>query len=435
MKFLYQQSPAFPLTHLSLILPRTGVCLDPPKLRGLSRLMARLMFMGAGGMANTELNGRLERLGASMGASLSNDNFSLRLSTLTENLEAALELFLISLAQPNFDAGEFERLRAELASAWVADREESKQVRAQEVYLHEIFRGAPNGYLPDGDGEGLARCTLADVRAQFGRLREGSEPLLAVLSDLPQGEAEARIFSKIDFPTAGGQNPHPWDGFAPPPETGRRVVIVPDADTNTDELVCGAFSGPESDPDWHIQRLISFIFGGDMNSRLFRSIRGDRGLSYGASCWFESSQGRGPRDRISPFSLYTFPAAEHTAEALPLLLGLYEELVEKGVEESELQLAQQALINSYPFQRDTPQKLLGLRLGEALYGLQDQDEQTHTARLRDTTQADILRVLGEKHHPDRLVLVMLGDLERLKPLAEAIPGVERVEVRPYPATG
>ena len=66
MKLLYQQVPALPITSVSLVLPRTGVCLDPPRQRGATRLMGRLQFMGAGGMDNLEINGRLERLGASM---------------------------------------------------------------------------------------------------------------------------------------------------------------------------------------------------------------------------------------------------------------------------------------------------------------------------------------------------------------------------------
>ena len=100
MKMLYQQAPATPLTSISLMLPRTGVCLDPSGVRGATRLMGRLMFMGAGGMDNWELNSRLERLGASMGASLANDFAVLRLETLTANLDAALELFLLSVLEP-----------------------------------------------------------------------------------------------------------------------------------------------------------------------------------------------------------------------------------------------------------------------------------------------------------------------------------------------
>jgi len=432
MRNLYQQTPAQPLTHVTLLLPRTGACLDPPERQGLSRLMGRLMFMGAGGLGNTELNGRLERLGASMGFSTANDHFALRLVTLTENLDAALELFLLSFREPNLDAGEFDRLKKEQLSGWIAEREESKQIRAQEVYLHQIFRNEPTGYLPDGTAEGIAACRVEDVRAHFAHLFTGDEPILAVLTDLSRGEAQERVVERIVQERTAREGTYPWEGFEPKNGSGRRVIIVPDKETNTDEIVFGAFTTCEKDPDWHVHRVITHIFGGDMNSRLFRIVRGDRGLSSGASCWYESAHGRCPRDRMTPFSIYTFPAAEHTAEALPLVVSLYEELVAGGVTEDELALAQKALINSHPFLRDTPQKLLALEADLALYGVDTDDEASNREKIQNVTLADVQRVLRQTHHPEGFTMVLLGDPHRLEPLAAGIESVERLETITYP---
>ena len=66
------------------------------------------------------------------------------------------------------------------------------------------------------------------------------------------------------------------------------MIIVPDADTQTDELVAGAFSAGEAAPDWHIHRLISLMFGGDMNSRLFRDVPPQRYI-----CFYPMDKKRG----------------------------------------------------------------------------------------------------------------------------------------------
>ncbi|MBI4081849.1 MAG: insulinase family protein [Candidatus Lambdaproteobacteria bacterium] len=432
MKLLHRQAPALPITQLSLVLPRTGASTDPAERLGLSRLMLRLLFMGAGGLGNAELNGRLERLGATMGHALSSDTVTLRLIALTENLDAALELFLLSLHQPDFDRREFERLQDELVSTWRADREESKRLRAHEVYLRYLYGSGPQANPTDGVETGLRACTLEDVRAQYPRMFGQAEPILAALSDLPRERIEERVLRRLTLPAGAAAPAHAWDRFDPPAAAGRQVVIVPDAGTSTDEVVAGAFCARETDPDWHLHRTIALIFGGDMTSRLFRVIRGERGLSYGASCWYESSQGLLPRHRISPFSLYTFPSAEHTAEALPLLMSLYEELVARGVTEEELAQAKHSLINSHPFLRDTPQKLLALDLEGALYGLEFDDEETHRAKIEALTTADLHRVLQRTHHPERMTVVLLGDPDRLEPLARAIPGVTRRETCTYP---
>ena len=412
----------------------TGVCLDPAPIRGATRMMGRLMFMGAGGLNNWELHSRLERLGAFMGASLANDFTVLRLETLTANLDAALELFLLSIREPAFDEAEFLRLQQELLTSWIADREEHKQMRAQEIYLQQLYGGASNGYLPDGTDEGLRACTLENVREQYAKLFSGGEPFLAVLSNLTDGEIDSRVVGKIELPHKGNGAPFPWDLFRPQENEGRHITLIRDDGSNTDELVFGMFCAREKDADWHIHQLIAFIFGGDMNSRMFRVIRGEHGYSYGASCWYETTQGRCPRDQLSPFSMYTFPAAEHTAQALPLVLSMYEELVSGGVTEDELALAKDALINSHPFLRDTPAKLLSLRVAKALYGVEADDEQTNRERMEAVGTADVARVLQSTHHPERLQVVMLGDEQRLMPLAEQVPGVKQIDVKTYPAS-
>ena len=430
MELIYQHAPATPVTRLGLILPKTGVCLDPPDKRGLTRLTSQLMFRGAAGKSNEEINAQLERLGASMWGSLSNDVVNLRLVSLTENLDQALTLFMESIHAPNFDEEEFSRLHAETLSGWISDREESSQLRAQETYLDLIFGNTALGYLPDGTLEGLKACTLADVREHYQRFFQVERRLLAVLSDLSQQEVAQQVTSRITLPLATGRQPEfPWDGFSPSRPKERRVWIVPDQEPNTNEIFAGSFCARESSSDWHIHRMISFIFGGDMNSRLFRILRGEHGFSYGASCWFESSQGRTPRNQLSPFSLYTFPATEHTEQALPMMLNLYEELVEKGVTDEEMELARKALTLSYPFHRDTPNKLLSIKVGEALYGIVTDDDETNRRKLATVTPEDVLRVLRETHHPDQLGLVLMGDPNHLEPLARKLPGVTHIEIR------
>ena len=430
MKLIYQHAPATPVTRLGIILPRTGVCLDPPGKRGLTRLTTRLMFRGAGGLSNEDINAQLERLGANMWCSLSNDVITFRLVSLSENLGPALALFLKSIHAPNFEATEFNQLTSEIISGWISDREESSQLRAQEAYLEMIFGGTPTGFLPDGTLNGLQACTLDDVRAQYQRFFHGERALLAVLSNLGEEQVERDIADLITLPsTEHTQTSFPWDGFVPNATTGRRVWIVPDAEPNTNEIVAGSFCAREDSADWHIHRVISFIFGGDMNSRLFRILRGEHGFSYGASCWYESAQGRTPRDQLSPFSLYTFPAIEYTERALPMLMALYEELVEKGVTGEELELARKALTLSYPFLRDTPNKLLSIKVGEALYGMTTDDDETNQRKLDAMTPEDVLRVLHETHHPDQLEMVLMGDPKHLEPLASKLPGVTDVEIR------
>jgi len=114
------------------------------------------------------------------------------------------------------------------------------------------------------------------------------------------------------------------------------------------------------------------------------------------------------------------------------VVSLYEELVAGGVTEDELALAQKALINSHPFLRDTPQKLLALEADLALYGVDTDDEASNREKIQNVTLADVQRVLRQTHHPEGFTMVLLGDPHRLEPLAAGIESVERLETITYP---
>lgn len=451
MNFLYRATPSRPVTQLNLVFPSHGACLDPADRQGLTRFTLRQMLMGAGGMNNETLNGRLERLGASTGFHLANDHFTLRMVTLSENLQAALELFLLSLHQPLFDGAEFSQLQGELVSGWLSERDESKQTRAHEVYLHRIYGGGPQGYLSDGMVDGLRAISLEDVKRHYQGLFLGPKPIVAMLSNLTRGDLESQVLSRLTIPfsssqpatngggglASGGNGgaslpPFPWKAFSPPQRSGRRVTIVSDENTQTDEMMMGFFSTHPKDPDWHLHRLISLIFGGDMNSRLFRVVRGERGLSYGASCWYDANSGRVPRNLPAPFSIYSFPSVEHSAEAAPLLISLHETFVKEGATADELALAKSSLINSNPFRLDIPEKQISQEIQQALYGVTLDDETENQRKLEAVSLAQLREALAKTHRPEAFEMVLLGDPARLMPIAEKISNVEKIETIHYP---
>ena len=432
MNLIHEQVPHLPLTNVVLVLPRTGVCLDPPQKQGLTHVLTQLMLRGAGGLSQAELHEQLERLGASISCGIQSDHSTWSLSTLSENAGASLRLFQSTLVEPNLEQGELDSLKRELISTWIHNREENKFSRAQDIYFRQLFCGGEQGFSTDGTLAGLRNISLDDVRSHYENQFKGSPPLLGILSNHPLEQVEDSIAGKLALPVSAPLAHHPWDDFVPTHSEGRAVTIISDPDSNTDEILMGGFVANEVEAGWPVQRLGALILGGDMNSRLFRTLRADKGFSYGANCWFESEQGRVPRNCLSPFSCHTFPAAEHTAEALPLLLELYEEFTANGPTEQELALAQATLVNSHVFKSDQPQKILSARIEEALYGVPLDSQAENQRKLAAVSTAEMRETLRATHDPGRLSMVLLGDPERLEPAVKTLSGVSRVEVIAYP---
>ncbi len=431
MDILHQHIPSR-ISQIYVILPRTGYSLDPASRCGLTRLMLRMLEQGAAGLSSQAFSSQLEQLGADISHSLTCDHISLCLSTLTENLEPAVKLFTQALLQPNFAKESLEQIRLEMMSTWIIERQESKRLRATEMFFQCLHQDRPQGNSSHGDPQGMKNISMQDVHRQYQKLFAAKGTFFATISSLPQ-EKIATLLQPLQALESSQPLPeHPWDNYQPLTPPGRRVTIVPDNNTNTDEILLGRFGAVQTASNWYIHQLADLVLGGDMASRLFHEIRSQRGYSYGASCRHDHLSGNTPKNTRLPFFIYTFPSGEHTANTLSLALNLYENFVKKGITEKELNRTRKYLIHSYPFKKDTPKKQLGWRIGHKLYGIQLPSAAEHHQRLQDLSVADVLKALQSSHDVSAMEIVLLGDPKRLRKAIDCIPPPEHIRTIEYP---
>ncbi len=434
MNIIHQHALTSRISQIQLVLPRTGYCLDPNSLDGLTRVTLRMLEQGAGGMDAQTFNAQLEKLGANIGHTLANDHIRVFLSVLTENIEVAIEMFAKALFQPNFTQQCLTQLKQELISTWITERQQSKHLRAIEVLFVNLHKGGPQGKSADGNPTGINNITLENVQSQYKKIFVSPKAFFAIVSNLPKKQLETMLEPLEKFIATSKPTPftHPWDEYNPLTPPGRRVTIVPEANTNTDEILLSRFAANESKNDWYIQQLANFILGGSMFSRLFHEIRGKRGYSYGASASQDNRSGKTPRNVNAPIIIYTFPSADKTIKALPLALKIYEDWAQKGITQEELDLASKSLIQSYPFQNNTPHKQLGWQIIQQLYGIQITPKDKYQQQLEDLTTKDVFKAVQAVHNTSDLEIVLLGDQKRLNKVVDSIHTITEVRTVKYP---
>ena len=86
--------------------------------------------------------------------------------------------------------------------------------------------------------------------------------------------------------------------------------------------------------------IVDHVLGGGMSSRLFQSIREERGLAYSVYSYRLAFQGAGA------LAIYAGTAPGHAAEVRDLILGEFENMVAKGVTAEEFDKARSHLRGS-----------------------------------------------------------------------------------------
>jgi hypothetical protein len=149
--------------------------------------------------------------------------------------------------------------------------------------------------------------------------------------------------------------------------------------------------------------IASKILGGEGGNRLYRVLRSERGLTYGAAATLVALKDSGH------VVADTDTRSSSTAEALRLLVDEISRLQRQRVSSRELEDAQAYLTGSFPLTIETPGAIALQVLNAVFYGLDLKDLETYRERVNAISPDEIQRVAKQYLHPDRLAIVLVGD--------------------------
>ena len=335
--------PGPPVVHW-LLLWRAGAAADPPARPGLAALTADLLDEGTEARSVLELHDALDRLGARLASHVGADVTMVSLTTLERHAAEGLALLLEVVTRPRFADVDFDRVRG-LRRSRVRQMRTVPAAVAERVYLDTLYRGHPYGHLGIGTDEALSRMTVDDVRRfHHERYRLGAATLIAA------GPPSADVFAEMaeravgNLPPGTADAPEPGAAPAPglPGAPPARLVLVDRPAAVQSELRIGHVAAPRRTTDYHALQVLNMVLGGQFVSRLNRSLREEKGYTYGVRTAFQFRRGPGPF--VMQGSVQADATVEAVREVLDEMRGIGGE---RPATPPELDMARSALTRGF----------------------------------------------------------------------------------------
>ena len=307
---------------------RGGSSADPHLQRGAHQLMAGLMTRGCGDLDAEALADRVEGAGAALRAEASEDVLTLALHCGAEDAEHLLPLLLEMVRQPTLSPDQVDLERQLNLQTLQRQREDPFQ-QANDQLRHLLFDEGPYGHDPLGVEADLAKLERSHLQPLVEQL--GARGAVLVLCGDPPEGVEALLNASLDR--------HPWGVHAPksepPPSSPSAPSRIGCLQEDTEQLVMllGACTVPFGHPDALALRLLQAHLGAGMSSRLFLTMREERGLAYDVGVHLPARCG------ASPFVVHLSTSAERAAEATSCLLDEWQMLLEQAIAPEALALA------------------------------------------------------------------------------------------------
>ncbi|MEW6058198.1 MAG: pitrilysin family protein [Bdellovibrionota bacterium] len=421
----FEEDFSLPIVYFNIVVD-VGASHDPKEKLGLAHVANQMMLRGTTTHTKNEFYEQLNRLGGQFEVETRNESTVFRGAVLSENAARYLTLIEEAFLRPLFRTEELVKLKKEVESEILTEKSNDRAL-AMYHFNRFFFGDHPYGNPAKGTRKSLARINNKDILNFYSRYF-GSETLNFFGTGAIKAETMRTWFSRMTE-KLGALHPEARlpQTIAPPPAIkGRRTLLVnkPNA-TQAQVLIGGAGMRPEM-PEHYPVLLANHVFGSSsIQATLMQELRVKRGWTYGAYNMFQ--YGREPRY----YTMYLIPNTMLAFQAINLTLDIFENFINNGISQEEFAFARTSLINNAPFNYDTPRKRLENVTVENILRFPKDYHKKLSQNIEAVKFEQVKPALKNFFNPESLVLVIVGDGEKLEEPLTKLPGFSSLSIKSY----
>ena len=385
---------------------RAGAFLDPPGKEGLASLVGEQLRDG-GTVSRTpeELDERVEFLAASLSSGLGDTGGSASVGLLSKDLDEGLGLLVEMLRHPRFDADRL-RLSKERHLQNIKRRNDST-ASIERTEWGFLMNGEDHFSNRHSSSASIEAITREDLVAYHQRYYHPGNMIVAVAGDFERARMLARLEQAFaDWPI-GETGPTAF----PPPTTAPApgVYLIHKDDVNQGRVSIGHLAVMRGSPDEHALEVMNGILGASgFRSRLVAKVRSDEGLAYSVGSSFEQGV-----DYPGDFRCFFQSKSNSCAYAAQLVIHEINRIRTEPPDPQDVDDTVNYLVESFPQRFPSKMAVLSAYVRDEYTGRDPGYWQTYIQAVKRVTPADVLRVAKQYLHPDRLVVLAVGDAPAL----------------------
>jgi len=429
-ELIVSRKPGLPLVSARINFVGGSAQFEQPEKLGTALLTAQMLSEGTTTRSGDDISNAQQLLGTSISASIGRESGSIGFTALANKLGPAFELMADMLLNPSFPGDALERRRAQLLVNLTRAKDQPTTI-ASNVFTKVLY-GDEHPYGRVVTENTVKAVTRDDITAFHRAFFKPGRAVVTVVGDVDPAQVRADFEKAFANWQSGGERPA--FQYPSPPAPRARTIYLVDKPKAAQSVAILGLPGPSRDnPDYYAIEVMNTILGDLFQSRLNRTIREEKGYSYGAGSGF--SYGRGPGS-------FAASSQVHTAKTDSALMVFMEEL--RGVQgdkpftADEMEQGKASLVQSLPALFSSVNAVANAISGIYTQDLPEDYYQAFTARVNAVSPEDLVRVAKKYIDLDRINIIIVGDRAVIEePLRRT--GIAPIvlldpEAKPVPAT-
>lgn len=413
LKVVFFEDKRLPLVSYRLGF-KTGDVNDPKDSNGLTSAITAMLNEGTKTRPSKQLAEEIERLGASVSASSSDDNTIVSASSLSLYSSDVLRLMADVVLNPVFPESELALYKKNTIENLKYQRSQPAFLASEQI-AKTLYGTHPYGIVSASPAE-IEKITREKLAAFHQKMFTPNNATLIVVGDVNRENLLKEIKDAFGGWQKGTVEAMKYD--TPPVRTATTLTVVDRPGSLQSNIVLANLAIDRSNPDYFPVLVMNQVLGAGASSRLFMNLREAKGYTYGAYSRFDT------RRLAGNFETNAEVRTPVTGDSLKEFFYELNRVRNEKATEKELRDAKSFLSGVFPLRAETQEGLTNLLVSQQLYDLPADYLQTYRDKVNAVTLDDVERVAKKYISPDKIAIVIVGDageiLPQIKPYATKV---------------
>ena len=381
---------------------KSGSRCELAESNGISHFVEHMLFKGTHSRSAQQIALEMDSIGGNLDAFTGKETICFNVKSLADHVPIALDVLSDLVLNPVFAAPEIERERGVILEEIKID-EDNPDLLVNELFMQAFWKDHPLGWPILGTAKTVRRLDQQSLFDYHGDRFHGGNMIFTAAGNLDHDRFAEEVAQKFST-LAAGATLHEL----PAPESSARIVLRNKKSLEQVQICLGVPAPKITDENRYVTLILNTVLGGGMSSRLFQTIREERGMAY--SIYSDLS----PYRDTGILSVFAGTSVGKGLEVVDLILAEFRKLKQELLSEEELTRAKDQVRGNI---------LLGLESSNArMANLARQEMYFHEfisveeiiARIGEVNAAQVQTMAQRLFDPARIAVTLLGRLDGVK---------------------
>jgi predicted Zn-dependent peptidase len=377
---------------------------ESAEVNGISHFIEHMVFKGTTSRSAQQIAREVDTIGGNLDAFTGKEMVCFNIKVLDENVPPALDVLADLVLHPTFTPDDLSREQGVILEEIKMD-EDNPDYLVNEIFTQNFWKGDALGRPILGTTRTVRRFNQQVLLDFYAGQFTPRNMVFSAAGNLDHDDFVGQVEREFSSLAASGNGAAPK--MAAPVATPH-ITLKRKKSLEQVQFCLGVPAPPVSDARRYGVYLLNTMLGGGMSSRLFQTIREDRGLAY--SIYSEMN----PFRDTGSLCVYAGTSVDKTKKVLQLTLQELCRLKEETVSGGELKRAKDQLKSNMVIGLESSGSRMANLARQQMYFGRFFGVDEIMEGIEAVTTADVQQLAQELFRPEVMALTLLGNLGSMK---------------------